>query len=217
LFFTNNLAAGAYGSPAYYTVTNLDGVAVSPAVGAVFAIAGSTNGVELALRQELVPGALYRVTALGVPAVDLTVTGADAQHDFRPPSPPSTATTETPAHDVELALYGRDLIHDGDDYLETADGDLAVISGTANAEGAVRRRLLGSPLPWAPQYSPNAREFVDSVDAKPLRGRLRAQALRDPRVKAAEATYDDSTSVFRVTVTLIGGHSPDPFPVAVRT
>lgn len=216
LLFTNNLDASAFTSTLPYVVTNTSGVATDPPVVSVYAVGGTLNAVELALGADLVPSATYSVSAVGVVAVDASVAGVDAVGVFQISQPASLPNAEIETLDSSLLLYGRDLMFDGIDFVETANGDLARISGTANVESAMLRRLTGSPLPWAPQYSPNAREFVDSVDALPLRGRLREQALRDDRVSKAEAAFDASSSIFNVKPVLIGGHAPDPIPVAVK-
>lgn len=223
LVFSNSLAVGAFGSPApaYYVVANQDGKGVDPGVSAAIIVAGSASNVELALGSDLVPGALYRVTAIGVPALDASTSTAASDELFRVATPSKPANEEAKVTDGELLLYGRDLVHTGDDYLETAEGDLAQVGGAINAKAALRRRLLGDPLPWAPNYSPRARRFVDAPVSSigGLRGELEAQAMRDDRVRASKAklVVDETTNdaYFDIATTLIGGRAPEDDTISV--
>lgn len=224
LVFSNDLASGAFGTPApaYYVIANQDGRGLSPGVNAALVVPGASANVEIALDTDLVAGALYQITAVGVPALDLsTSTGASAEL-FQIGVSAKKPNAEPKVTDGDLLLYGRDAIWTGADYLEGADGDLAELGGVTNAEAAVRRRLLGHPLPWAPQYSPRARQYVDVpvVSIGGLRGHLESQALRDDRVKSVTATLTVNTdapdeSTFNVSTVLIGGFAPAPIPVAV--
>lgn len=218
LVFSNALAVGAFGSPApaYYVLTNQDGKGIDPAIVAAIVVAGSSANVELALGADLVPGALYRLTAIGVPALDASTSTAASDELFRVGVPTTSPNEEAKVGDADLLLYGRDLVHTGDDYVETAEGDLAQIGGVANVKAAIRRRLLGRPLPWAPNYSPRARRYVDAPTPSigGLRGDLEAQAMRDDRVRACKAKLivDDTTNdeaYFEVQTTLLGGRAPD--------
>lgn len=224
LVFSNTLDTGAFGTPApsAYVVDNEDGRGPSPAVVAALVVGGSANNVELALDGDLVQGALYRVTALGVPATDASTSTSASDQQFRFGVAPEQADREPRSSDADLLLYGRDIVWTGDDYLEDADGDLATLSGIANAQSALRRRLLGAPLVWAPGYSPRAREYVDIPlsGMGTLRGRIEAQALADDRVKAVRVTMiiDDDTpedSYFEITPTFAGGGSPESIPVGI--
>lgn len=224
LVFSNDLAAGAFGVPApsYYVIESQDGRGLSPGVNAALVVPGATANVELALDTDLVAGAVYQITAIGVPALDTsTSTGASIEL-FQIGVPAKKPNAEPKVTDGALLLYGRDAIWTGADYLEGADGDLAELGGETNAEAAVRRRLLGHPLPWAPQYSPRARQYVDApvVSVGGLRGHLEEQALRDNRVKSVTATLNinpdtPDESTFSVATTLVGGFAPAPIPVAV--
>jgi len=224
LVFSNTLAAGAFGSPApaFYVVENQDGRGLSPGVSAAIVVSGAASNVELALDQDLVAGALYRIAAIAVPATDLSVSTAASDATFRVGVAATPLAVEAKVTDADLLLYGRDCVFSGTDYIETAEADLATIGGAANACAAIRRRLTGSPLPWAPDYSPRARSFVDAPIASigGLRGRLEAQAMRDDRVRRCEAklVIDDTTptdSYFDVTTTLIGGRAPEGETVEV--
>lgn len=225
LVFSNTLAAGAFGtgpSPAYYVVENQDGLGPSPDISAAIIVAGAGNNVELALSADLAEGALYRVTAIGVPAVDLSTSTSASDQVFRFGIPTARANVEPKASDYELLLYGRDLVHNGVDYLEGVDGDLATTDGRANAQTAISRRLNGSPLAWAPDYSPRARQYVDAPlpSIGTLRTRLERQALRDDRVSSVSATLvlDEETptdSYFEVRPVLRGGGAAVPIDVHV--
>lgn len=226
LVFTNTLAAGAFGTPApvYYVVDNEDGLGVSPGIAAALIVSADIANVELALDADLVEGALYRVTAIGVPAADLSTSTSASDQRFRFGSKTIGPDNEPKVSDIDLLLYGRDLTHNGVDYLETVDGDLGTTAGLPNAQGAIRRRMLGAPLAWAPDYSPRAREYVDAPlpAIGTLRTRLERQALRDDRVKSVSASLvlDDETpneSYFEVKPAFRGGQPPVPVDVHVFT
>lgn len=224
LVFSGPLAVGAFGSPGppHYVVENEDGAGPSPGVHAAIVVAGAESNVELALDADLAEGALYRVRAIGVPGQDASASTAASDQRFRFAISTQPANVEPKVSDAELLLYGRDLVWTGLDILETAEGDLALVAGAQNAFGAVKRRMLGSPLAWASGYSPRAREFVDApvTAIGTLRGRLESQALRDDRVKAVKATLildeeNADQSYFEVVPSLTGGHVPRPIDVHV--
>lgn len=226
LVFSAALDSSAFGTPApaAYVVDNEDGAARSPGVSAALLVVGANTNVELALDTDLATGALYRVRAVGIVAADAsTSTSASDQH-FRFGIPTSSFNVEPKVSDGELLLYGRDLVWSGIDYLETVEGDLATTEGAENAINALDRRLRGHPLPWAPKYSPRAREFVDAPlpSIGGLRGRIEAQAQRDDRFKGivAKLVVDEdepSDSYFEVTPTLVGGNVAAPLNVNVVT
>lgn len=224
LVFSNGLAAGAFGTPApaFYVVDNQDGRGPSPGVASAIIVSGATTNVELALSADLVPGALYRVTAISVPALDASTSTSASDQNFRFPELAQPANVEAKTLDADLLLYGRDMVWTGSDYLETVEGDLGRLGGAANAQSAIRRRLLGKPLAWAPGYSPDSRQFVDAPlsGIGGLKGRLQAQALRDNRVRSAAVKLmldDDSPaeSYFEITSILVGGRAPEPVSVVV--
>lgn len=224
LLFSGDLASGAFGTPApaAYVVANQDGTAADPGVVSAIVVSGSPNAVELALDVDLVAGALYLVEAIGIPGADAsTSTILSAQHvRIGVPRDP-TGDIEPKVTEGDLLLYGRDLVWTGADYLETAEGDLATIAGVNNAAQALHRRYLGSPLPWAPEYSPNAREFVDVPlpGVGPLRARIEEQGLRDDRVAAVRAelvvTDDEDGAFFDVLTSFVGNRAPAPIKVAI--
>lgn len=223
LVFSSALAAGAFGSPApaAYVVDRED-TTPSPGVAAAIIVSGSANNAELALSIDLVEGGLYRVRAIGIPGADASTSTSLSDQRFRFQISTKPYNVEPKTNDRELLLYGRDIVHTGLDYLETADGDLATVSGAQNAMGAIRRRMLGTPLVWAPDYSARAREYVDiPVPAVgTLRGRLEAQALRDDRVKSVSAKLvidveSPEQTYFEVIPVLIGGQSSAPVDVHV--
>jgi hypothetical protein len=213
LVFSSALAAGAFGTPApaAYVVDNEDGRGPSPGVAAAIIVASATANVELALDTDLVRGALYRITAIGIVGTDASSSTSASDQLFRFGEEPRLFNVEPKVLDADLLLYGRDCVWTGTDYLETAEGDLATVGGIVNVKGALRRRLVGSPLPWAPGYSPRARQFVDAPISSigGLRGSLQAQAMLDDRVKSVvvRLVLDDTTpdeSYFEVTPTFIG-------------
>lgn len=225
LVFDNGLAAGAFGlAPTFYTVTSSDNLGPSPAVTAALVIAGNANAVELALSADLAQGGLYQVSAIGVPAVDSSTTTAAATTAARFPIQQARLNQEVSSDDYASLIYGVDLAHNGTDYVETADGDLATVSGLSNASVAIRRRLAAAGLPWDPTYGPNLRRFVDGTQgALPLaRGDIVRQCVADDRVQQAVATLnlvptEPQNGYFDVNVTLIGGEVIQPIPVSVPT
>jgi len=222
--FSGALAASAFGTPApaYYVFDNEDGRGPSPnAVGALI-VSGANTNVELALDNDIVRGVLYRLRAIGVPGADGSASTAGSDQLFRVGSSPRVANAEPKVSDTDLLVYGRDLVWTGTDYQESAESDLGTVEGAANAEAAIRRRELGTPLAWAPNYSPQARQYVDMpvTMVASLRGRLQEQALVDDRVRAANVRLivDDSApedSLFEISVTLVGGKTLQPIAIQV--
>jgi hypothetical protein len=224
LVFSSPLAAGAFGSPApsEYVIENEDGAAPSPTPLAAIIVAGAVTNVELALDADLAQGALYRVRAIGLPGADASTTTAASDQHFRFAISTTTANVEPKVTDTDLLLHGRDLVFTGLDYLETAEGDLATVSGPQNTMGAVDRRMRGAPLAWAPGYGTRPRRYVDAPlpAIGTLRGDLEAQALRDDRVTGVTArlVLNDETpeqSYFEVTPRLVGGRQAEPVAVHV--
>ncbi len=203
-----------------YSVDNLDGAGVSPDVVAAMMIPGSTNQVELVLNQDLVNGALYQVSMVGTTGGSyLDLQTIDSSQTFRFGTVAQVQNKEPAVSDADLVLYGRDIIWTGADFLETATGDLAVVGGAGNVQHAILRRVTGSPLPWDPAYSANARSYVDGTEGGilPLRGRLLSQVMQDDRVKTATVVLktEDETSFFEVSPTLVGGQAVEPISVTV--
>lgn len=219
IVFSNTLAAGAFTTPSLYVVESLDGKGLEPGVLQALVVPGSSTNVEIALDTDLVPGALYRITASGVPATDLSTSTSASRQEFRFGSMPAPRGDEPKTSDADLVLYGRDAVWAGD-YVETPEGDLATVSGVANVQGAQQRRMLGQPLPWAPGYSARAYEAVDlpSTAVNSLYGRLQAQAIVDDRVSAARVVLveDGESTRFDVTSILIGGQIPSATPVEIK-
>jgi len=220
LRFSNDLALAAF-DPLLYTVTSLDDTAASPNIKAVYAIAGIPSMAELVLGTDLAPDARYRVEVFSVPAVDATITPSGNTETFTFGTPTTTATNVEPkVLDGDTLLYGRDIIFNGHDFQETATGDLATVSGIVNAEAALQRRLTGSPLPYAPSYSPNSREFVDGNDSLTLRNRIRQQAMQDNRVRAVTVTGDideDGNFIYTITPKFVGDRISQPISIVVPT
>lgn len=191
LIFTNTLASGAFTSLAWYTITSADGSTGDPPVVAAYAITNSPNEVELHLGADIVQGALYAASAVGVPASDASATPDPSTAAFR------VATERTDADigatqqvsGLERRLYGVDLVHDGLDFVEQADGDLATTAGRQVVKADLRRALESNGLPWDPSYGLHAREHVDAPS--PTLARIPALAVeqlrRDDRVESVTA------------------------------
>lgn len=192
-----------------YSVVSNDSTGYTPNILAVYAVAGNSNIVELVLSIELVGGGNYTVTSTGYGSLNLVY------HVATTPLP----NTESLVSNRDEILYKRDLVWTGDDFGVTPEGDAATIAGTKNVEEAIMRRCLGSPLPYAPGYSPNSREFVDSNDSTPLGPRLKQQCLRDSRVKSVKVVPkvdSDNVTTFQIFPTLIGDENIDPISMTVN-
>lgn len=185
LNFDVNVSSSAFTGTGTIVVTNLDGVGVNPTVRGRIPVVGSPISLEIALAPELVDGALYQVSVTGIPTTDSTTATGTLQfttgQQFNP------INTEFSNPNVEAALYGVDLVWTGTDYLETPDGDLATVSGKANLDGALRRRLGSDSLTWDDNYGVKSRQFVDAPNASApaLRGLVLRQMLLDNRVASA--------------------------------
>lgn len=219
LAFSNSLASGAF-VPGLYVITSLDGRATPPVVVATFVITGAPGNVELALGGDLVQGAAYQISAIGVPATDLTVTGSDAVAPFQLPFTPGVPNSEPKVDDGEKLLYGQDIVWNGKDFLETANGDLFVVAGANNVRLAIERRLLSEGLLWDPGYGAKPRQYVDSAAGAVgnLKANLIQQAQADDRVKrvTVDLVLGDTESTFEVNVDLIGGHRPETISVGIQ-
>ncbi len=224
LGFSNLLAAGAFTSTAFYTVTSLDDGGAAPAVSAAIVVSGSPNFVELSLADDLAQDASFSIAAVAVPAVDASVTPPGSALTFRTGRPALQPNEELPGDDIRALIYGVDLVFDGSDYVETADGDLATVSGQANAEAAVQRRCMSDGLPWAPAYGAHPRRYVDGARGAiaELKGALVRETLNDDRVDACTVDIvDDDThperTTFVINATLKGAVAPTPVSVTLRT
>lgn len=205
LGFSEALAAGAFTSTGFYSVACPDGTGVTPTVVAVFAIPGSTHVCELALGDDLTDGAVYTVSAVGVPASGGGTTPAGSTLTFRRGVIlQSPRASDTPSDDLLAELYGEDLVWSGGDMAEDASGDLATVGGVENVDAALSRRLESDGLQWDPEYGGKLREFVDgpAASAGEMRGRCTRQLLKDDRVQRASTTiltadpdYPEETAV----------------------
>lgn len=203
LVFTNTLAAGAFGAPApaAYSIVNVDGKGPDPNVKAALIVSGSANVVELALEHELVKGALYTISAVGVPAVDLTTTPGGSTLQVRWGVTAKAENIEPLARERDDLLYFIDLLWTGDDFQETPLGDLDRVSGRANVTKALQRGAEACGLPWDPTWGGFLREYVDSPSTigGTLKGSITAQMLRDPRVKSVKIKHEiagDKTFIY---------------------
>lgn len=225
LVFDAPLGAGAFGTSAavlaFYTLQNQDGLGPSTPTVAALILPGNANAVELAFGGDLAGGALYVVSAIGVPAVDTTVTDASSSTPFRFGTSQVRVNQEVPQDDYAALLYGVDLIHSGTDYLESSDGDLASVSGIPCVESDLRRGALSNGLLWDPTWGGFLRYYVDGVvGALPgAKQGLSRFFLKDDRVKAAGVTLittaDPTQATFDCQVTLIGAEILTAFSVQV--
>jgi hypothetical protein len=222
LVFSNVLAAGAFDA-AKYAITNLDGKGPNEVVQEALIVPDSSNTVELNLKFDLAPSSLYRLAATAVPAQDAsTVT---TTQDFRIAGDPLPASPTVSIDDIDALTLGADLLWDGDDMVEDADGDLARVSGAQNAESALTRRMESDGIPWDPDYGLHPREYVDGPPgALPtLVSQASRQAKLDDRVKSVTVAVEpavageEETAILSITPTFIGNRTvPTPIKLPIR-
>jgi len=210
LLFSNTLAAGAF-STSFYSLESLDGFGADPPVNAALVVPDASDQVELSLQYELAPGGLYRLTvAAGVPAADLSVALA-AELEFKMHVPRLGPSSGVSLDAMVRRVYQVDLVHDGRDFVEDADGDLATITGPQNAKKALTKRGPANGRPWNAEFGAYAREFVDAAPGTlpNLVGRLTQELRRDDRVVSAKVrvaqSENDGTEFMLVDVQFIDG------------
>ncbi len=220
LVFSRPVDSGAFGvAPLLYTIVCTDGSGATPSVNAAMIVSGSPACVELALSVNLVLGGAYTVSAIGVPGDDASVTPAGSILSFKYGVNAPKKDAEPIRFDNEALIYGTDLIWNGIDYQETANGDLDRVSGSANVTKALYRVIESNGLPWDPAYGAHIREFVDSPS--PTSGTLRSnvvtQVLADPRVKSVkvEISQDEEKTYLTISPTLITGADIKPVTLTV--
>lgn len=208
--FTSALAPGAFAA-SWFRVVSMDGLSQNPPVYAAIAVQGLPNDVELVLGSDLAPGALYELRiAAGVPALDVSV-AAGITEQFRTAAPARAPSQGFTANDLESLVFGIDIIHDGYDFVEDADGDLATVAGPENVKRAVTRRLVANGLPYDQDYGGKARQYVDAPSPllPALRGQLERQARQDVRVKSVSemqlvSDENDGKVYLRGKIDLVG-------------
>lgn len=225
LFFTANLATGAFTNLSPYSVASVDGRATPPSVVRAFAVASSPNVVELALGGDLVQGAAYSFSAVGVPAVDLSVTPGGSAAVAQLPSEvrPAALGTRGSPNDLEVTIFGVDLLHDADFQVDPS-GDLSTQGGAPVLRRDLAARLLSDGLPWDATFGLRPRQYVDGAASAvlSLRGKAFDQVLLDDRVRSCTATVDasdPSAPVVTVSPVPVGNQKTqglEPVQVQVR-
>lgn len=207
--YTTALTIGAY-EVFWFSVACLDSSTPDPGVRVVFMIPGLANEMELVLDTDLSPGGAYQLTSLaGIPAADGSFSEQSVT-SFNAPMPRPAPSTAVSANDVSAQLYGVDLLHDNGDFVETADGDLATITGPANAIGAAVRIGVSEALPYSANYGAQLRKYVDAPSpmARSARGDLERALRRDDRIQRVTATVgtdeNDGDLTINADITLIG-------------
>lgn len=219
LSFTNTLAGGAFGlSPALYTITCENAAGGDPDINAALIVSGSPNVVELALSESLVDGGRYTVSCPGVPAVDLSVTPSPTSQQFVFGDRKFEENRENNRSDADAVLFGRDLVWSGSDFIERANGDLALETGPGVVYKRVYKISTSEGLPWDANFGAHPQEYVDAPPGTmpALQGTLQRKILEDDRVtevKVELKTEGDET-FFTITPTLLG--NPDPRQVTVN-
>lgn len=210
LAFSAPLDTGAFAT-FRYTVTSLDAAGVDEVVVATIHVPDSPQSIDLALQYDLVALGRYRLTYLAIPGLDASV--AVGSFDFEAPGEQQHASATVQQEDVLALLYGEDLVFDGNDYVEGADGDLAVEVGPPVVKGWVMDLVESDGLLWDPDYAPQVRKYIDgTVGALPaLRGELLRKILKDDRVRQANAKILpqidglEGQATIDIDVTLVGG------------
>lgn len=194
LKFDGAVAGSAFGPAAlvgYTAAESYEGSAVAARTWAVtgsIAIASDAAAIELVLANPVGDGSWFWIVfnspvpaAVGAPFAGPVSPTIRSLENAPRPSP------EVPASGLDAILWGEDFVHDGRDWVETAEGDLLVSTGIENARQAVARRLLSEGLQWDAAYGLRPRRFVDapSVTAKTILGEAQTQAVADDRVVAA--------------------------------
>lgn len=216
-FFANALAAGAFTSTGYYAAVSTDGLGANPTnVVAVFAVAGNSAAVELALEPALVAGSVYQFSFTALPNADLsTFTGSILGSQGAAIN--ALPNIEPASQDLDLLLYSRDLVHNGVDFVESPAGDLLTATGRPNWLGAVMRRMTSNGVGWDPTYGAKANQYVNAPDAykQPLAGSLASQARADNRTQQATVAvipYPGDPNldgwIFQMTITGQDGLDP---------
>lgn len=223
LFFSVNIG-GAASNPALFAVTAQN--ASVPVGVAALAVPGTPNAIDLAFDRDLSQGAVYAVAALGVPGVDGSSTSnvPDATNTlaFGLGTDPTPPNVENPDDDLGALVYGTDIVFDGTDYVLLDNGDLATVSGIANYQGAMTRRVAqDAPLPWATLYGGRPGEYVNGPSplAGTLQGAVLRQAYADDRTKQASVGFaadptDPSSMVYQLTL-VPKGAADGAIPIAI--
>lgn len=208
--FSQAVAGGAF-SAALYTVTCTDGTASSPAVTKALVVGNAPEFVELQLGDDLAQGALYRVSAVGVPGIDATVTPDPSWAEVRLGRETRAAQlgARGATSELEERLYGRDLRWGDGDFAEAPSGDLDSVSGVECAELDLTARLVEDGLPWDRSWGLGAYEYVDGAlgSLSQLRGKAIAQLRQDDRVASTEVVVnvdDPEAPILQAQPVLVG-------------
>lgn len=195
LVFSGALASGAFAA-SLYTMSDVTLDASGPTVTAALAVSGQTNQVELVLESSLASGNTAAVNCTNVPAADLsTFTGNLAS--YFGPVVTFQLNVEPEQNASDVLAFGRDLVHNGNDYVESANGDLMTVEGIPNVQGALFRRVLAYGLPWDPTFGPKLDDYVDGPNeaAAPATGLIKQQILADDRTQSCTVTLlEDDTA-----------------------
>lgn len=139
------------------------------------------------------------------------------------PNPPNgyqgIPSSEKAAQDARF--YGEDIYFeiaapDVDlgqaDYVITADGDWASVSGPEALRQSLQRRLITNPGEWQtkPEYGCGARQYVKAKNTSSVRAelesRIRSNFARDPRVHSVDIVsifpLDDGAPGLKVSITV---------------
>lgn len=140
---------------------------------------------------------------------------------FQMPNPPNgyQAIPSSEIDEQQARFYGEDIYYEiaapdvelgQADYVITAAGDWAPVSGREALRQSLIRRVLTSPGEWAtkPEYGVGARQYVKAKNTtstrKELESRIRTQFLRDTRVQTVDlvmvARLDDGSQGLKISI-----------------
>lgn len=220
LVFDRALAAGAFNASLYKIWDNTLGVP-GVTLKAALAVAGQTAQAELVCSTPLTEDDSILVTCSTVPAADAsTYTGQmSAYWGANVIYTPNVEPTQN--NGSELA-FGTDLVHNGNDYVEDATADLALVSGIQNVMTAIPRRVRSYSLPWDQSYGARLEDYVDgpNASAAPAAGLIKRQVLSDDRTTSCTVTLEEDDTVaggafFRITPILKTNRKLPPFDIAI--
>jgi hypothetical protein len=220
LTFSGPLAGGAF-SPSLYGVVSTDNTGPTITIEAVFAIASDPNSAELSVSCDFTAGAIYTAMCTAVPAADSTFfTGSITDRVGQPVVAPPNVEPET--NDYQLVLYQRDIAWGSAGFAEDATGDLLLVSGRPNWQGALSRRMISDGVTWDATYGAKSQLYVDAPDAyqPALAGLFLAQARLDNRTKSASIDFgvnpnDPQGFGFALSVTGRDGLDPVAIPAPI--
>lgn len=154
---------------------------------------------------------------------------------------PSTGYSGVPAAEQasqDALFFGEDVWYDiaapdvtlGEaNYVTTAGGDLATVTGREALRQSLMRRYVTNPGEWPtlPEYGAGAQQYVKGKNTPAVRSELesviKAQTLRDPRVQSVTTAIveqlDDGSDGIKISVVVVPKgrlRSDRPLPITLE-